>query len=306
MKYHFIVNPNSGHGSGFSTWKEAEQLLNQKQVEYSVYFTTGHLDAQKKAAELTADLQEETAVICVGGDGTIDEVLNGLNLDAPVVFGFIPSGSGNDLGRSLRMNGGVKESIKKIFDEPYITEMDYGVLEMTDGKSRRFAVSCGVGFDAAVCHALDDSKAKDFFNSLHLGKAGYTAIGFGEYLKAKPSVGYIIVDGEKKVDFKSIFFLSFQNHPYEGGGYHFAPNAVWNDGKIDVTAISTANKLKLFPVLIDKQNGVKENGFIRFYSCREVVVHLNNPLPVHSDGENMGRQTDFTVRCIHGQLRMFV
>jgi len=305
MKYYFIVNPNSGNGSGMNVWNKAEKLLIQKHVDYSIYFTTGHLDAMNKAAEITSDLKEETAVVVVGGDGTIDEVLNGLNLDAPVIFGFIPSGSGNDLGRSLGMNDGVESAVRKIIDEPYVIGMDFGVLELPYGKERRFAVSCGIGFDAAVCHSIEQSTLKNFFNKVNMGKAVYTAIGFGEFLKAKATKGYVIIDGGEKTAFDEVFFMSFQNHPYEGGGYLFAPNAKWDDGKIDVTVVSTVDKTKLFPILIDKKSGLRENDFVSFYTCNEVKVHLDKPLAVHADGENMGRQTDFSVKCIHDRLKVF-
>ena len=305
MKFNFIVNPNSGNGSGMEVWSSAEELLKEKQAEYSVYFTKASLDAMHRAAELTADLKEETAVIAVGGDGTIDEVLNGLNLESPVVFGFIPSGSGNDLGRSMGMNGDVASVIDKLIDHPNITGMDFGEMTLPGGQTRRFAVSCGIGFDAAVCHSIEKSKLKNFFNKLHMGKAVYTAIGFGEYLKAKASQAVVTLDGGQKLEFGSVFFISCQNHPYEGGGYHFAPNAKWNDGKVDVTVINSLNRIKLFPVLINKENGVKENAFIRFLAADEVDIQLNKPMPVHADGEIFGRQSGIRVRSIHGKLRVF-
>lgn len=305
MKYCFIVNPNSGNGSGLEVWNRTEALLKQKEVDYVLFLTAGPMDAWKKAAELTADMKEETAVIAIGGDGTIDEVLNGIYTEAPVIFGFIPSGSGNDLGRSLGLNIGTEAVVEKIIDAPEIIDMDFGELSFPDGTTRRFAVSCGIGFDAAVCDSIEKSSLKKFFNRLKMGKAVYTAIGLGEYIKARPYSGTVTVDGNREEKLENIFFLSFQNHPYEGGGYHFAPEARWGDGWLDMTAICSMNRIKLFPVLINKQNGTRENAFIHFEKFRELSVCMDQPAMMHSDGEVLGKQKEFRIRCVHGQLRVF-
>ena len=104
--YYFIVNPNSGCGNGLKVWNQTKKFLSGLGTEYDVYFTAKQGDAMAKSHEVSS-AYEETApekpltVIAMGGDGTINEVLNGLDLSRNVVFGFIPSGSGNDLCRSL-------------------------------------------------------------------------------------------------------------------------------------------------------------------------------------------------------------
>jgi len=306
MDYYFIVNPNSGNGAGLHIWNSVKALLCKKNVTFDVFFTAKRMDAKNKAFEVTNGRKDGLALIAVGGDGTINEVLNGLDLSAPVVFGCIPSGSGNDLCRSLGFPKAPAEIVKKLTEETYIRPMDYGVLNTSDGSvKRRFLVSCGVGFDAAVCHGIDISPLKNFFNRLGNGKIVYPIIGLREYILEKLISGYARFDGDRRVDFRSIFFMSFHNHPFEGGGYKFAPNALWNDGILDVTCISTKHRLKLLPILLNKKSGLKENGYIRFFPCREVEVHLDKALPMHADGENMGMQSDFTVRIIHGQLKVF-
>lgn len=305
MNYYFIVNPNSGNGTGLRVWNNVKALLGKMNASYDVFFTAKRMDARNKALEVTGGRKEELTLIAVGGDGTINEVLNGIDMSSAVIFGCIPCGSGNDLCRSLGFPKSASDILRKLIEEPYVRPMDYGVLTTSDGSvNRRFLVSCGVGFDAAVCHGIDVSPLKDFFNRLGNGKIVYPIIGFREFVRAKLVPGYARFDGDRRVDFKSIFFMSFHNHPYEGGGYKFAPNALWNDGILDVTCISTRNRLKLFPILLDKKSGLKENGFIRFFPCREAEVHLDRPLAMHADGENMGMQTDFTVRIIHGQLKV--
>ena len=180
--YFFIVNPNSGYGSGLRVWNQTKKYLNSINASYDVFFTAKQGDAMSKAAEVSKNTAKELYVIAVGGDGTINEVINGLDLSSDVIFGFIPSGSGNDLGRSLGYSGSTQENLKKMFTNGYVRNMDYGVVTNADGTlRRRFIVSCGIGFDAAVCHALDVSKIKDFCNK-RMRKTGEVLYFFAEYL----------------------------------------------------------------------------------------------------------------------------
>ena len=305
--YFFIVNPNSGSGSGLKVWNTVKKFLAEIHAEYDVYFTAKQGDAMAKAAEVSQNAAggETLTVISVGGDGTINEVINGLDFTKNVVFGCIPSGSGNDLCRGLGFPQGAENIARKLLTNGFVREMDYGVLTNADGSlQRRFVVSCGAGFDAAVCHLLEVSKLKAFCNKIGIGKLAYTLVGVKSFFAERPVAGYAVIDGERRVDFKSLFFTSVQNHPYEGGGYKFAPKAQWNDGALDMTLVCSRGKLRLVPILLNKKKGLRENGVTRFYPCREVQFHFEKALPMHADGELMGIQQDITVRCVRGQIRI--
>lgn len=305
--FYFIVNPNSGCGSGLKVWNQTKKYLNSINAEYDVFFTAKQVDAMNKAAEVTKGRKDELYLIAVGGDGTINEVINGIDVSSNVIFGFIPSGSGNDLGRSLGFPANTQDVIRKLFSNGHVRTMDYGVVTNADGSlRRRFIVSCGVGFDASVCNALETSKTKELCNKMGIGKLSYTLIGFLEYLKSKPVSGYMLIDGDRRVEFRSIFFISMQNHPFEGGGYKFAPNAQWNDGMLDATAVCSKNKLKLIPILLNKKKGLSENGVVRFFPFREAQFHIEKKTAMHTDGELMGCQSDFTVRCVEGKIRILM
>ena len=99
--YYFIINPHSRSGHGLSVWQKADAILKEKGMEYKTYFTeyTGH------AIQLAAHIAEETAAFhmnctlaVVGGDGTLNEVINGLMKQdfSHITLGYIPTGSGND------------------------------------------------------------------------------------------------------------------------------------------------------------------------------------------------------------------
>ena len=114
-----------------------------------------------------------------------------------------------------------------------------------------------------------------------------------------------MLDGVQKVEFNHIYFISAHIHPYEGGGFRFAPGADPCDGKLTVCVIHHGKKRKLIPVLVDAFLGrrTKRPG-LRNYVCSEVEIHMDRPMTVHTDGEICPSQKDIHIRCIPQKLRM--
>ena len=119
--------------------------------------------------------------------------------------------------------------------------------------------------------------------------------------------GYLLLDGTRKVEFNHIYFISAHIHPYEGGGFRFAPKADGSDGLLEVCVVHNSSKMGLIPVLVDAFLGkAGHHRGVRFYECREVRIHVDRPMPVHTDGENCYCQTDIHFRCIEKAIRMTV
>lgn len=307
--YYFIVNPNSRCGRGKHVWKKLEATLKTCGVEYRAYLTEKPGDATAFAKELTEGCKNSTIIIAVGGDGTVNEILDGLSFCGSVTLGYIPAGSGNDLARSLKLPKNPVKCLKKILHPKYYKLMDYGVLSYGEGEifHRRFMVSAGIGMDAAVCHSILYSKSKGVLNKLHMGKAVYLLIGVKQLAMAKPSKGYVLLNGVQKVEFNHAYFISVHIHPYEGGGFKFAPDASFEDGKLSICIMNSRKKRKLVPVLFASLMGRKSSvGGTRFYSCEEAVIHMDSPMAVHVDGESCFCQSDVEIQCIGKKLRMIV
>ena len=160
--YHFIVNPNSRSGLGLKIWHEVESILKEQIIKYDVYFTKYQRHATKIAHNLTADNREHTLVV-LGGDGTIGEVLTGICYPEKITLGYIPIGSGNDFARGLGIPKDTEKALNIILHSRKRRKIDIGVLRYGD-KMRRFGVSAGFGYDAAICHEICVSKVKKFFN----------------------------------------------------------------------------------------------------------------------------------------------
>ena len=108
--YYFIINPHSKSGYGMSIWKRAEAILKEREVSYEARFTeyTGHA---KKLAEQIANLSRPCTLGVLGGDGTLNEVINGLaETDfSHITLGYLPTGSGNDFARALNLSCDVEK-----------------------------------------------------------------------------------------------------------------------------------------------------------------------------------------------------
>lgn len=316
--YHFIVNPSANGGHGEKVWRKLENRLKSFGIEYEGLITQAPGDAMMFANRLTENNREPCTIVAVGGDGTVNEVLNGLSFEGQVTFGYIPAGSGNDFARSLKLPRSPRRCLKRILNSRCHVWLDYGVLSYENGSPvhRRFAVSSGLGLDAAVCHSLAESRDRARKRMIcRRGWAGpgisgrliYLLPGIKEFLKAAPVKGYLLLDGTKKVEFNHIYFISAHIHPFEGGGFRFAPGADGSDGLLEVCVVHNSSKQGLLPVMTDALLGkaVHHRG-VRFYGCREVRIHVDCPMPVHVDGEDCYCQTDIHLRCIEKTLRVIV
>lgn len=184
MIYHFIVNPRARSGLGEMLWKQLEPELCRKRIDYQIHLTTKKKDAGKIASEITEDGQEHMFVV-LGGDGTLNEVLSGIKSLEKVTLGYIPIGSSNDFARGTGIPGDPFKALDTILSPQKVEKMDIGVLKR-EGKGRRFAVSAGIGFDAAVCHEVCVSKWKRVLNLLKIGKLSYAVVAMDRIIKDRP------------------------------------------------------------------------------------------------------------------------
>ncbi len=306
--YQFIINPNASGGRGLKVWHRVEKELKRFGVEYEAFLTERSGDAADRAAGLTGGRDRPQTIVAIGGDGTVGEVVSGLAFGGPVTMGYIPAGSGNDLARSLKLPKNPRKCLKKILNPRRYRLLDYGVVSY-GGRSdhRRFLVSSGIGMDAAVCRNIAQARDIQVKKGVFLGKWNYLVLGIRQLILARPVKGYLILDSTKKVEFNHIYFVSAQIHPYEGGGFLFAPDADPCDGMLDVKVVHQDRKLWLIPILLGALLKSRKNyPGSRLYTCREAEIHLDRSMPVHCDGESCEDQRELLFRCIANKIRMIV
>ena len=188
--YHIIINPVSRSGRGLQIWnKQVEPILREKKAEYRSYFSEKPGDVIRIVRELSARTQGDLSLLILGGDGTMNEALQGMEDPSRFILGYIPTGSSNDLARDLKIPKNPSEALELILNSESPRSMDLGTVVYPDGEMRHFAVSCGIGFDAAVCEEALHSKIKKTMNRLGLGKLTYLGIALRQLFAAKAVSG---------------------------------------------------------------------------------------------------------------------
>ena len=203
--YHFIANPNARSGQGLALWEKFKLKLIAEHIDYQIHFTHHRHHATEIASELTASGDPVTIVV-LGGDGSVDEVICGLQNLSLVTLGYIPIGSGNDFGRGLALPSDTMKALDLVLHSEQTRKINLGVLHYHD-KVHRFAVSSGIGYDAAICHQLCISRVKVFFNRLGLGKLAYAACSLYRLRRCQPDEMEILLDDTKKLHFKRMQIL---------------------------------------------------------------------------------------------------
>lgn len=301
--YSFIVNPHSRSGRGLKIWNKIETIVKNKGVDYEVYFTKRSNHANEIIEQVSSDGGEHTFII-LGGDGTLDEVLNGISDFDKIKIGYIPTGSSNDFARSLKLPTDPAKALDNILSATQTTSLDVGVLTYT-GQKRNFMVSAGIGFDAAVCHQAAVSKWKGLMNRLGLGKLTYVGIALSRILGSSPSAMTLTLDNNNPLHFDRTYFIAFMNHKYEGGGFKFCPDAKYDDGVLDVIVAHDISKFRILTILPQAFSGkhVGKRG-IEVYTCKKATVNSVASLPVHTDGEPIYTGHDISARLDKKQVQL--
>lgn len=299
--YYFIVNPGSRSGNGKVVWQTVEEILEQKQAEYRVYFTSYRYHATKLAREITSR-GEKLTLVTVGGDGTVNEVVDGIQDFSKVTFGYIPTGSSNDFARSLGLPSTPEAALHNILHPTYFRRIDLGLISYGSW-TRRFAGSCGCGFDAAVCQEALGSPIKNALNHFKLGKLTYVGIALKQILLFRPVPVSLILDQHKKLRFPRTYFLSALNCPYEGGGLKMCPKAKADDGFLNVCVVEGLSKLTIalmFPTAYRGWHNIFRG--IHQYQVRSLEIRPEKPLPFHTDGEPYAPEDVLKVSCLPGMF----
>lgn len=317
--FHFIVNPASKSGHGHEVWDEVEQYLKDNSIPYRVYFSKRIGHVQQLVADVFReyyDGSDRLNIVIMGGDGTFNEAIQGVPSFDRVNIGYIPTGSGNDFAKAIGYSKDPVENAKRVINCKKPQKFDIGRLKFEQisderskiGKgsiapSRYFNVSCGIGFDAAICEEALDSKLKHFLNLFKLGKLAYALIAVKQIFGAKLCDVELIMDGAETLKVKNCRFVVGMNTCYEGGGLKFAPSAVPNDGYLDICLIEDISKLGAILTIpsATKGNHVK-NKKIHIYRAKQYEVISADPLWVHTDGEVHTKSNHIKVSLLNGGM----
>ena len=256
MKYVFIINPASGK-TDYDKIKE-NIIKTLENAEYETYETK----APKEATEIASRFknEENTIVYSVGGDGTLNEVVNGI-AEGKCKLGIIPTGSGNDFYRTLKE--AQTENVR---------------LDLGKVNGRYFINIASVGMDAETCNNANKIKSKIKLHSSYYLALIHTFLTFkSKSLKLKI---------DKNVYAGDYIIAAICNGKYYGGGFKIAPVASFDDNQFDIYLVSKAGKRKLIKILLAllKSEHEKYNE-VRKYTGKNITITSENNLIVNIDGE---------------------
>lgn len=305
---YFIVNQTARTGKGGQLWKEVKKVLSDKGVEYKAFRTVRAGHAGEIANKISNLKEDVKSLVVIGGDGTINEVVNGIDDLSKVRLGIIPAGSGNDFARGIGINGDIRSCVEGIIDAEPEKDVycDIGQVWWDEETcSRRFVISSGVGLDAIVCKKALTSKLKKMLNKIKLGKLTYILLTVQTLFSMKTTKGTITFDEGNKKALKKMIFAAAMNTSSEGGGVKMAPNANYSDGKLNLCVAHGIAKALTFFALPFLAVG-KHEKFKCFYmkEFSDCTIELEDKVVLHADGEYCGDVSRVRYKCLPGELRL--
>lgn len=279
-----IVNPIAGAGRTAKKWPQIMALLKSigLHFEHDLTEAPGHArELAKSAAKKGYEL-----VVSVGGDGTINEVVNGL-YDADnitnVMLGIISTGTGRDYIRTIGIPRAYQEACQCLISPRKLT-VDIGVVEYTgSGQTvkRLFVNFAGLGFDAEIVKATTQ-KFKALSNT-----ASYLMGLLTTLLLYKNKEISLVIDGEAAE--RKVCTVLISNGKYGGGGMLAAPDADPTDGLLDVLIIGDLNKPDLLWSLPRVYKGTHlTHPKVTMKRAKEIEIRSAEPVSLQADGELLG------------------
>ena len=304
-RWFVIVNPVSGGGKGLVDFPKISHLLRENGIEHDPAFTEHRYHATELAVE--AANRGYRKIIVIGGDGTLNEVVNGLFIQKQcepkdILVAVIAVGTGNDWVRTFGIPRNYSAVVRAI-KEGHSFLQDVGRVTYTESQfeqTRYMANVAGLGFDAYVIKIFNHLKLKGY-----KGKWLYIYSLLKGYFSAKPAGTTIEVDG-KVISNKLLFSLAVGICRYNGGGIQQLPLAVANDGLLDLTIIRPVHWWHVIFRAIRLFNGkIYSIGHVQHAQGKVVKITSAPHIPIETDGELQG-VTPVTISIVPQAVRFVV
>lgn len=291
-----VVNPRSGNGRTAREWRAIERALNQVFPHMSVAFTRMRREATSLVRQALREGHHE--IVAVGGDGTINEAVNGFfDIDGPIapdaVFGYVTSGTGGDFRKSFGVAEGADAAISHLKAAP-VRAVDIGKLscltQRGEPQTRYFANISSFGMSGMVVDSVNRARVAKLFG----GKFAFAFHSALDMMTYRDRVVRIIVD-DAYDEIAPISTVAVANGQYFGGGMRVAPGALKDDGAFDVVILGSAPKKQALSELKLLYTGEHiGRPHVRVVRGRKVVAvpveqTHGRPVLIETDGESAGR-----------------
>lgn len=286
----FIINPVAGGNRAKELIPLIEETMKKNNLEYKLVQTT----KPEEATEFAEDLEYKN-VIAVGGDGTINEVAKGLIRRRSGRLGIIPSGTGNDLSKSLNLPKDSKEALDIIVRGETI-EIDTGIAN-----DHEFLNIASIGFDAQVVEIANKIKKKIKIK----GKFAYILGVLHTLLSYKRKDLIIDIDGTTYK--RSIVLMALGNGNYYGGGMKVLPYASLNDGDLHICMIKDMSNFKilfLFPTIFRGKH-LKFRKYVETLKGKSIKINFQEDTCFNLDGDIFCGNKNLQLNISNYKLEVF-
>jgi len=281
-----IINPTSGNGSGKRKWPKIKSLLELEEFKFDFAFT----EYENHSIELVQNAINEGVknIVGVGGDGTLHNIINGINkqdsvTSSGVKVGIIPIGTGNDWIKTYNIPLDIKEAIA-IIKKGKTKLQDLGKIAFLENNHEPifFNNLAGIGFDGYVVSKVGKYK--------HLGALAYlfgAIIGLFSFKNFEATIKL----NKKEIKTKSLMILA-GICKFSGGGMRLTEEPLPEDGLFDISIAKNLSKLEIITNLFSLFNGnIVKHPKVETYKVNElsIVVNSDNKPFIQADGELIGK-----------------
>ena len=291
-----IANPVSGRGRARRIGEQVADLLHERGVTVDLMMSGVPGDCERIAREVLARGARQVAAC--GGDGTVHEVVNGLaNSDA--ILGVVPCGRGNDLARALGLSRDVKDVVNTLV---------HGVdcaIDLGKVGDRFFATVATLGFDTAVAQRMRNQGAGFLTRTLEVG--GTVSYGL---TVLRTLFGYrspfVRLRGDFGVFEGRVLLAATANAPFYGSGIKIAPDAIVDDGMLDVCIVADVSRWTVLRMFLSAYSGAHVgHSAVRVVQTRTLQIESDDSLWIFADGEPVC-EIPTKIEVVPGALRVKV
>ena len=272
-KFLVIVNPTAGKGKHLDRLERIKSEFIQRSISYDLYFTSEYRKADLLANSIVKN-KEYTDLMVVGGDGTINEAINGIR-DKQLVVSVISFGTGNDTIKHIQSRFDFKSQIETAFNG------DIKKIDLGECNGRLFLNGVGIGFDGKVVEimAAKGKKFQGYFS--YLSEVLRILLTYRE-----KEISAIFNDNAIK---EKALLMTIAKGTTFGGGFKINPYALNDDGLLDICLVGKVPNLTRINYVLKMKDGAhRKLNAVSFYKSRKVTIEENPALVAHMDGEAIG------------------
>ena len=304
-----LINPKAGGGKTGAWWDDQRRLLEESGIDFFYEFTSGPASAASQIRRAISDNGAE-ALMIVGGDGSLYDAINGIIKDGQLikpglVFGVCPVGSGCDFARDIY--GGPMHTLTDIIRRGRVEKVDVGCCEHAGTSGTReqhyFINSFDIGAGAETCAEVNAGNGR-IKRVTRSGKLSFLLTA----LKVLLTFDYThtVIEADGQVYQGEFIIAGAANGRYIGGGMMMFPEALLDDGLLDLLMVERRSRLKIlraFPLIYSGRH-LDQSG-IKYVKAAAISIKTDRPIFIELDGEVPG-YTDVSLSVLPGALPLLL